>query len=115
MARSKHQRNKHRVRQDDFIEQDSPLLDLPREIRDLIYHFALTKPTPIDLWPQKFLVGDEQRNIPRLWQRLEKKGPPNPSYWVRHQQDLEYVRKEMAVNILATCMQIYDEAWPHLY
>jgi hypothetical protein len=115
MAEKHRPRGKHRTRQDDYIEQDSPFLDLPREIRDLIYHFALTNLTPFDLWPEKFILPAEQLEILKLKKRLEKNGLSSYSLRVRHQKDLEYFRKEKAVGILATCMQVYDEAWPHLY
>src|ERR1700759_3805505 len=115
MANSNPQRSKRRIRLNDYIEQDSPLLNLPREIRDVIYYFALTRPTPVDLWPPKLIVPAEQLEIPKLRQRLEKKGQLDRRLLVRHQLDLEYFRKEKAVGILATCMQVYDEAWPYLY
>jgi hypothetical protein len=98
---------KHRFRPEDYVEQSSAFLDLPREIRDHIYHYCLTKPGGIDLWPDKYLTDTEIKETPALAKRS--------GGVFRHQHDLEYVRRQLAVGILATCMQIYDEAWPHLY
>jgi hypothetical protein len=40
--------------------QASPFLNLPGEIRTLIYRAALVSPTPIDLWPHKFVEKPEE-------------------------------------------------------
>jgi hypothetical protein len=98
---------KHRWRPEDYIEQDSTFLSLPREIRDHIYHFCLTKPGAIDLWPDKYLKDTDIREIPALEKRS--------GGIFRHQHDLEYVRRQLAVGLLATGMQVYDETWPHFY
>jgi hypothetical protein len=75
--------------------QDSPFLNLPAEIRELIYFAALARSTPIDLWPMKYEERDqdeENRCVFRL------------------QEDLEWVRKEMASGLFATCKQISHQA-----
>jgi hypothetical protein len=74
------------------IVQASPFLELPFEIREQIYYYVLVRPIPIDLWPLKY-----------------KQGPPNGPIF-RLQEDLLYVRKEMATGLLTTCKQLYDEA-----
>ncbi|KAE9376320.1 hypothetical protein N431DRAFT_294106, partial [Stipitochalara longipes BDJ] len=74
------------------IHQASPFLDLPGEIREQIYYAALVRCTPIDLWPIKFTKDEATGCI------------------FRFQEDLEFVRKEMATGLIATCRQIYFEA-----
>lgn len=115
-------RKQRKPREEDFIEQDSLFLQLPREIRDHIYRFAVNKPTPIELCPTGILTTDETQAIPVLNTRLQKSYEKNltsrrrmMSYQVRRPNDLEHVRKELAIGILATCMQVYNEAWHLLY
>lgn len=86
--------------------QNSSFLNLPSEIRNLIYHFALVREKPIDLWPQ------DNRGM-----TCHALLPPSPldvgeiEYRrVRYQEDLLYVREEMAVGISRTCSQIFNEA-----
>jgi hypothetical protein len=86
----------------------SPFLKLPGEIRDMIYYAALVKPTPIDLWPNKF--DDNPLSNPTLAERIGKKPEDKRKcYSVRLQTDLEYLRKEMAPSLLSTCWQIRRE------
>ena len=76
----------------------SPLLRLPPEIRNKIYWLALVRDRPIDLWPHK-------------WVTTEKAGLPAPSdLKIRHQDSLEYVRKEMATGLLGTCRKVWNES-----
>jgi hypothetical protein len=74
------------------IIQDSPFLNLPPEIREQIYYAALWQSTPIDLWPMKYTHDPSTGRILRL------------------QEDLDFVRKEMATGLLTTCKQIFYEA-----
>jgi len=95
------------------IVQDSPfLLDIPGEIRTMIYRAALVKSDPIDLWPDSYIENAESELS--LADRIVKikstfgKGCSLPRF--RRQVDLEYVRKEMATGLLTTCRQISREA-----
>ena len=99
------------------VFQDSPFLEIPGELRMMIYEAALVKPTAIDLWPHKYVETPE--NDPSLVARITKtQADPQPRHrqrgpWVpkfRKQDDLLYVRKEMATGLLATCKQICQEA-----
>ena len=76
----------------------SPLLRLPGEIRIKIYRYALIRDEPLDLWPHKWTKPCEEEK------------PSVGGLKVRHQESLEYVRKEMATGLLGTCCQIYNEA-----
>ena len=90
---------------------------MPGEIRMMIYEAALYKATPIDLWPHKYFETPEndpslasrfakaQANLPPERRRVEAWAPK-----FRKQDDLLYVRKEMATGLLATCKQICQEA-----
>lgn len=72
--------------------QNSPFLNLPTEIREQIYHEVLVRSIPIDLWPLNY-----------------KQGPPDcPA--LRLQEDILFVRREMATGLLTTCKQIFHEA-----
>lgn len=86
--------------------QNSSFLNLPTEIRNRIYHFALVREKPIDLWPQT------HRGI--TCHALPLPSPLNVGEMkyrrVRYQEDLLYVREEMAVGLLRTCYQIFKEA-----
>ncbi|KIM97066.1 hypothetical protein OIDMADRAFT_147668 [Oidiodendron maius Zn] len=82
---------KDRSRRVDIL-QDSPFLNLPAEIREQIYYAALVRPTPIDLWPMEYAQDPITNQILRL------------------QEDLAFVRKEMATGLLTTCKQIFQEA-----
>ena len=75
--------------------QDSPFLNLPAEIRELIYFAALVRSTPIDLWPMKYENRDEDEESRCVF---------------RLQEDLELVRKEMATGLFTTCKQISHQA-----
>jgi hypothetical protein len=95
------------------IKQKSTFLNLPGEVRTLIYRAALVKDTPIDLWPNKFI--EDNTADPTLLNRLfiSKHTEDRSSVeWVtvRDQHDLQYVRKNMATGILATCKQVRMEA-----
>ncbi|KAF2494700.1 hypothetical protein BU16DRAFT_527704 [Lophium mytilinum] len=114
-------RAKYRPRKTN-VYQDSPLLDLPAEIRMLIYEAALVRADPIDLFPRKYIEKPE--DDPGLAKRTAKANedirhanryfsrnlPPQ----FRDQKDLQYVRKEMATGLMATCKQIQWEAG-HLF
>jgi hypothetical protein len=112
-------------RQGKRIFQDSPFLELPGEIRMLIYEAALIKPTSIDLWPHKYVETPDED--PTLVARISKASEEyetrrlsdrrgiHLNRWVprfRRQDDLQYVRKKMATGLLATCKQICREATP---
>jgi hypothetical protein len=107
---------KHRPRRKNIqIHQDSPFLNLPGEIRIQIYRASLTRPTPIDLWPRAYVETPE--NYPSLAQRIAKtrnkfhnecRDANIPKF--RRQDDLQFVRMEMATGLLTTCKQIYNEA-----
>jgi hypothetical protein len=97
------------------ITQDSPFLQLPGEIRTLIYRAALTRSTPLDLYPHKFIICPE--SCDELSERLSKQKNLGPKPWnwrctinVRDQYDLAYIRKEMATGFLGTCKQVQKEA-----
>jgi hypothetical protein len=99
----------------DIFSQDSRFLRLPGEIRTKIYRAALVKPDAIELWPHKFIP--EPRNDPVLEARLGPKKPHfNPRVHdtfnprIRDQQDLVFVRKELAIGLLGTCRQLRMEA-----
>ena len=79
-------------------QPQSPFLQLPPELRTKIYRYALIRDEPIDLWPHKWTKPDDS---PKPAVTLLK---------VRHQESLEYVRKEMATGLLGTCRQVYNEA-----
>jgi hypothetical protein len=89
----------------------------------MIYEAALIKPTSIDLWPHSYVEKPEDN--PALAARIAKASEENaarqgrdnnrniyrdPKF--RRQDDLLYVRKEMAIGLLATCKQICHEATP---
>ena len=76
----------------------SPLLRLPPELRTKIYKFALIRDEPIDLWPHKWTKSNPDPK------------PGTESLKIRHQEDLEFVRKEMCTGLLGTCRQIFNEA-----
>jgi hypothetical protein len=104
------------------IFQESNFLEIPGEIRMMIYEAALVKATPIDLWPHTYVENPE--NNPSFAKRIAKAReerpparinpwePPVPPYTpkFRQQDDLLHVRKEMATGLLATCRQIRREA-----
>jgi hypothetical protein len=66
------------------VQQKSPFLALPGEVREYLYYAALVRPTPIDLWPNKYQEDEDAGCIYRL------------------QKDLEFVRKEMATGLIVT-------------
>ena len=76
----------------------SPFLALPSEIRIKIYRCALVRDEPLDLWPHKWTKPREDER------------PSIGGLKTRHQESLEYVRKEMATGLLGTCRQVYSEA-----
>ncbi|KAL9100283.1 MAG: hypothetical protein Q9163_004328 [Psora crenata] len=78
----------------------SPLLALPPELRNKIYRYALVRDEPIDLWPHRWTKSDAADQPSSTALALK----------VRHQESLQYVRKEMATGLLGTCRQVYDEA-----
>ena len=84
----------------------SPFLALPPEIRLKIYRLALVKDGPIDLWPHKWTKPEE--TSPRGGS--QQRGSTSFSLKIRHQEDLEHVRKEMCLGLLGTCTQVYSEA-----
>lgn len=92
------------------VWQDSPFLDLPGEIRTMIYYAALWRPTSIDLWPADYIEEPEKDTAltVRIAKVKAKAAPSTDRY--RNQKDLLYVRKEMATGLLATCSQVFNEA-----
>lgn len=76
----------------------SPLLSLPPELRTKIYRYALIRDEPLNLWPHTWTKDDDTPKSPT---NLLK---------IRHQESLEYVRKEMATGLLGTCRQVHNEA-----
>lgn len=76
----------------------SPFLRLPGEIRTKIYRYALVRDEPLDLWPHEWIKPDEEEK------------PSVGGLKTRHQESLEYVRKEMATGLLGTCRQVYNES-----
>jgi len=106
------------------IRQDSAFLNLPAEIKILIYHLALVKPHHIDLVPADYLELDDSAQDPLLEQKLIRKRAKCTSchkrpgdacacvcvWTLRYQRDLQFVRKELATGLLATCKQIFNEA-----
>ena len=106
------------------IPQNSPFLRLPHEIRSMIYKECLVAPRPMDLWPRAFACSPDQyialephlqhwyRPIPTSNTRIYDK-----CWWFtetrtefRVQEDLAYIRKELCVGLLRTCVQVYHEA-----
>ena len=100
MPRSLHPRRRQRS------QLQSPLLRLPPEIRSNIYHLVLVRNEPIDLWPHKWTTSEDQ-NQSRTFRRSRRR---SGGLKVRHQDSLEYVRKEMATGLLGTCTQVFNEA-----
>lgn len=83
----------------------SPFLRLPPEIRVQIYRLVLVREEPLDLWPHKWTHPEPSSNsLSSIRTRLRTGGLK-----VRHQQSLEYVRKEMATGLLGTCTQVFNE------
>ncbi|MCJ1276931.1 hypothetical protein MMC21_004739 [Puttea exsequens] len=76
----------------------SPLLNLAPELRIKIYRYALVRDQPLDLWPHKWIERTKT-----------SEQTPEPLK-IRHQESLEYVRKELATGLLGTCRQVYVEA-----
>jgi hypothetical protein len=74
------------------VSQESSFLNLPMEIREKIYYASLVRATPIDLWPLKY------------------KQDPSSTRVFRLQEDLQFVRREMATGLLTTCKQVFHEA-----
>lgn len=103
---------------------NSPFLNLPPEIRNKIYIAALVTPAPIDLCPADYAYTTEQlATSPVLQQRYSAFKKSDAAYVVRfrglqeptalafrRQHGLQYVRKHLAVHLLAVCRQIYNEA-----
>ena len=85
----------------------SPFLSLPPELRNKIYRYTLVREEPIDLWPHTWV---KQQTPPSESQSTAQPAQPLLNLKVRHQQDLEFVRKEMATGLLGTCTQVYQEA-----
>ena len=78
----------------------SPLLALPPELRNKIYRYALVRDRPIDLWPHKWTKPQSE----------DESASPPLTLKIRYQDDLAFVRKEMATGLLGTCTQVYREA-----
>jgi len=114
------------VHRDYKFNQESPFLRLPAEIRNLIYEYSLTKPDgTIDLCPGTYIDYCLDYSDNDLKERVEEycqngivlpfhadffEHPAGVGYF-RYQHDLEYVRKNLAVGLLATCQQISREAY----
>ena len=116
MAKTKHTNFKRRDNIRMPSQRASPFLALPGEIRAMIYRACLVKPGAIDLWPHTFV--ENQDTIPELVARTKKLAFRKPHrvafLYFRHQKDLEHVRKQMAVALLRTCRQVWNEA-AHLF
>lgn len=86
--------------------QNSSFLNLPNEIQNRIYYFALVREKPIDLWPQT------HRGTARQVLLLPSTLNVGESKYrrVRYQEHLFYVRDEMAVGLLRVCYQTFKEA-----
>jgi len=71
MARNRRRQPPRRTR----VRQNSPFLDLPGEIRTLIYRAALISPKPIDLWPHEFVEKpeDDPALAPRIAELRKKR------------------------------------------
>ena len=80
------------------LQSQSPFLELPTELRIKIYRYALVRDEPLELWPHKWVKPREEEK------------PTVGGLKTRHQESLEYVRKEMATGLLGTCRQVYNEA-----
>lgn len=84
------------------------LLDLPSEIRQLIYNFALVKDELLDLWPaSKYDV------IPypdAHYTTRDHRGD-----WAKFRLAIWSMRQGLTVNILRACKTINSEATPILY
>jgi len=101
---------------------DSPFLNLPPEIRTQIYITALVSPAPIDLCPADYVYTTEDFATNPAWQRRYSTFQKSDAAYVfghrhqptalafRRQSSLEYVRQHLAVQLLAVCRQIYNEA-----
>ena len=96
MAQSSHRRRRRSPCPRTQLQ--SPLLRLPPELRTKIFRYALIRDEPLDLWPHKWTTHDEDPK------------PEATMLKVRHQEDLGYVRKEMATGLLGTCRQVFNEA-----
>ncbi len=92
------------------LQQQSPFLNLPPEIRNFIYRHTLISPSPIDLWPHLFHtdLSDNPEWVARTSAWSEKTLDELP-FKTRNQASLTYVRKEMATGLLGTCRQVYNE------
>ena len=88
-------------------QYQSPFFSLPPELRNKIYRYVLVRDEPIDLWPHRWVKNERP---PSNEEVTPTPVQPPLNLKVRHQQDLEYVRKEMATGFLGTCTQLYREA-----
>jgi len=84
------------------------LLDLPAEVRNLIYHFTLVKDESIDLWPaSRHCVNGFLE---------EGAGPRDHGGDMGiFGQVMRVMRRGLQVNLLRTCKSISSEATPILY
>lgn len=102
---------------------NSPFLNLPPEIRNKIYIAALVAPAPIDLCPADYAYTTEEFATSPVAQRRHSAFQKSDAAYVvgyrghqptalafRRQSGLQYVRKHLAVHLLAVCRQIYNEA-----
>lgn len=100
----------------------SPYLNLLVEILTKIYVAALVSPSPIDLCPGEYAFRQEDFcTDPAIQQRasnFEKSDAAKKRIYrdwpikvaFRLQSSLQYVRQHLAVQLLAVCCQIYNEA-----
>ena len=88
----------------------SPLLRLPPEIRNKIYRLVLVREEPIDLWPHKWTASESVRADRDTIRSLIRSRRGVGGLKVRHQESLEYVRKQMGTGLLGTCTQVFNEA-----
>ena len=104
------------------VQQNSPFLDLPAEIRNQIYQLALISPSPIDLWPRQHITGLEHFTKDAVLQERYSRWEPQrgrralrndyiyDELEFRVQHDLVQVRTQLATGLLGTCKQIHVEA-----
>ncbi|KAF2436715.1 hypothetical protein EJ08DRAFT_654902 [Tothia fuscella] len=100
------------------IEQDSPFLNLPGEIRMLIYRAALLSLIPLDLAPNRLISHHPTDGTLETRLCKAKYQGPRPHtqqvsrriHQFRDLEDLRYIRQEMAIALVQTCKQVNREA-----
>ena len=81
-------------------------LDLPAETRNQIYHLALVREAgaKIELWPDLY-SEDEYRRGPYTLPIPRGTASEKQALLAKYYPGLLFVRKELAVGLLATCRQ----------